>query len=565
MSAPVNFGPGDVMQRYHLPNEEVISCIYWNNVFYITGTDIVRCLHYRFEAFGRVVRNKKKFEEGVFSDLRALKCNSDAILEEPKSKFLDFLYKHSCVRTQKKQKVFHWYSVSHDNLFLDALERDLKREAAGKRASTEAIGEPALSFKYDASQSLSDQLTQIIDGIPKPLAAIADASTSNNLVSQYSHAAASVAQQQQAAVAAAAAINPSASSFPGHGDPSMMMAAKLAHSYANVPQPSNPHLHHSIQQVPPDDLDVPASSKFLSAASYEEPNSVGLLDVTGAASYAYPQQDEAQYIKQEIDSDFPLDYFPAENNMSFGNQLQYDQALASQKNGQYADFNGVSSSSNEAGIARPERSYSVKQMQYPEVRQPSSDYVVYVNNAGQQLVSQNGIHHRQPSMPNTVMVDGGDFQDSLGSSSKYIANADISSPYAVRQEASNNNVLYGLDYNDVIAANGGIKRMRKAPGYMTDPMITQNRIAKSMPINKNQVLKPGFRRGMTGASNVGLGLSMSDAKHYYPTPSDSGSTDQPFIMEANDDLKNTGIATQYVYIGGNNVAEPVVNFDEWTN
>jgi transcription factor STE12 len=102
----------------------------------------------------------KKFEEGIFSDLRNLKSGTDASLEEPKSGFLDFLYKNNCIRTQKKQKVFYWYSVPHDRLFLDALERDLKREKMGQEATTVAVNEPALSFEFDSSQSLFEQLTK---------------------------------------------------------------------------------------------------------------------------------------------------------------------------------------------------------------------------------------------------------------------------------------------------------------------------------------------------------------------------------------------------------------------
>ena len=98
-----------------------------NGLYHISGTDIVRCLAFRFGAFGRPVKNVKKFEEGIFSDLRNLKAGTDASLEDPKSPFLDFLFKNNCIRTQKKQKVFYWYSVPHDRLFLDALERDLKR------------------------------------------------------------------------------------------------------------------------------------------------------------------------------------------------------------------------------------------------------------------------------------------------------------------------------------------------------------------------------------------------------------------------------------------------------
>lgn len=120
----------------------------------------MRCLSFRFQAFGRPVKNSKKFEEGIFSDLRNLKSGADASLEEPKSPFLDFLYKNNCIRTQKKQKVFYWYSVPHDRLFLDALERDLKREKMGQEATTVAVSEPALSFQYDSSQSLYEQLTK---------------------------------------------------------------------------------------------------------------------------------------------------------------------------------------------------------------------------------------------------------------------------------------------------------------------------------------------------------------------------------------------------------------------
>ncbi|KAF8870358.1 STE like transcription factor-domain-containing protein, partial [Mucidula mucida] len=105
------------------------------------------------------LRNMKKFEEGVFSDLRNLKPGVDACLEEPKSPFLDLLFKYQCIRTQKKQKVFYWFSVPHDRLFLDALERDLKREKMGMEPTTVITGEPAMSFTYDKKRSLYEQFT----------------------------------------------------------------------------------------------------------------------------------------------------------------------------------------------------------------------------------------------------------------------------------------------------------------------------------------------------------------------------------------------------------------------
>ena len=107
------------------------------------------------------MKNSKKFEEGIFSDLRNLKSGTDASLEEPKSAFLDFLYKNNCIRTQKKQKVFYWYSVPHDRLFLDALERDLKREKMGQEATTVAVAEPALSFEFDSSQDSNEVVRRL--------------------------------------------------------------------------------------------------------------------------------------------------------------------------------------------------------------------------------------------------------------------------------------------------------------------------------------------------------------------------------------------------------------------
>ncbi|KAI8576003.1 hypothetical protein K450DRAFT_179936, partial [Umbelopsis ramanniana AG] len=139
-----------MIKRCVLPGTcDSISCVLWKGLLYITGTDIVRSLLFRFHAFGRLVTNIKKFEEGIFSDLRNLKPGTDSCLECPKSDFLDLLYKYKCIRTQKKQKVFCWFSVPHDRLFLDALERDLKRENMGMETSTIAFAEPSLSFTFN--------------------------------------------------------------------------------------------------------------------------------------------------------------------------------------------------------------------------------------------------------------------------------------------------------------------------------------------------------------------------------------------------------------------------------
>ncbi|TDL26953.1 hypothetical protein BD410DRAFT_783054 [Rickenella mellea] len=153
------------LNRFLLPSGEYVTCVLWSGLYHITGTDIVRALVFRFEAFGRPVRNMKKFEEGIFSDLRNLKPGTDACLEEPKSPFLDLLFKYQCIRTQKKQKVFYWFSVPHDRLFLDALERDLKREKMGLEPTTAVVGEPAISFTYDPKRALYEQFAKAQGGV----------------------------------------------------------------------------------------------------------------------------------------------------------------------------------------------------------------------------------------------------------------------------------------------------------------------------------------------------------------------------------------------------------------
>lgn len=160
-TAPAGWQENQVIRRYYLNHDEgFVSCVFWNNLYFITGTDIVRCIVYKFEHFGRKIVDRKKFEEGIFSDLRNLKCDTDAILEPPRSDFLEFLFKNSCLRTQKKQKVFFWFNVPHDKLMADALERDLKKENLGQNPTTIANKEPALSFHYDENRSLFSQLAE---------------------------------------------------------------------------------------------------------------------------------------------------------------------------------------------------------------------------------------------------------------------------------------------------------------------------------------------------------------------------------------------------------------------
>lgn len=67
---------------------------------------------------------------------------------------------HSTVRITPKSSCLSAlgrFSVPHDRLFLDALERDLKREKMGLEPTTAVSAEPAMSFTYDPKRTLFDQ------------------------------------------------------------------------------------------------------------------------------------------------------------------------------------------------------------------------------------------------------------------------------------------------------------------------------------------------------------------------------------------------------------------------
>ncbi|KAF9481077.1 STE-domain-containing protein [Pholiota conissans] len=41
--------PHPALNRFLLPNQEFVTCVLWNGLYHITGTDIVRALVFRFE------------------------------------------------------------------------------------------------------------------------------------------------------------------------------------------------------------------------------------------------------------------------------------------------------------------------------------------------------------------------------------------------------------------------------------------------------------------------------------------------------------------------------------
>jgi hypothetical protein len=120
---------------YTMKDESCVSCVNWKGRNFISGTDIVRLLLARYEYFlQRPPVNIKKFEEGIFSDLRRLSPPHDCVLEATRSDFLEFLFNYDCVRSKKKQKVFFWRSFLKwsNSIFCDAIERELSRGEQAK-------------------------------------------------------------------------------------------------------------------------------------------------------------------------------------------------------------------------------------------------------------------------------------------------------------------------------------------------------------------------------------------------------------------------------------------------
>jgi hypothetical protein len=266
-TAPANWQPHERIRRFVLPNGENISCVFHNNLFHISGTDIVRALLFRFQAIGRPVRNLKKFEEGVFSDLRNLKSGIDATLEPNRSEFLEWLYKHNCVRTQKKQKVFFWFSVPWDQLFYDALERDLKREALGMEPTSIPISTPPSEMPTVAGNPLLKQ----------HLANQENAIMLRHQMSQRHHAQMFHDENRDVQIGAPLPDNGTSFSSMGPNIPLLHEASSLSYSGGPLEgsqghAPSDPHssYHSSDSNYHSTDLNHP--SNFHSVAVHEEVN-----------------------------------------------------------------------------------------------------------------------------------------------------------------------------------------------------------------------------------------------------------------------------------------------------
>lgn len=145
--------------KFTLPSTgEIIHCFIWDGTHFITSFDMIKILKVLVvdDGSGRMYDNLidaegKKFEENVFSVLRQLKVGSGSQLEDSRSDMLDWLQRHDCIRTLKKQKVFFWSAVDFFGLAHEIRTRCLSK--IGISTPPKTLPFPA------ASNSPSDKLS----------------------------------------------------------------------------------------------------------------------------------------------------------------------------------------------------------------------------------------------------------------------------------------------------------------------------------------------------------------------------------------------------------------------
>ncbi|PJF20170.1 hypothetical protein PSACC_00029 [Paramicrosporidium saccamoebae] len=133
-SASHDWQEGEECRRFTVFGD-CITCARWNDQSLVSGVDIIKVIGamYRLANMGGSPTDRRKFEEGITSDLRSLKVGAHAILEEAHSSLLDFLYRISSVRTHKRQKIFFWDTVPFEKLYHDAAERENRTSQSPER------------------------------------------------------------------------------------------------------------------------------------------------------------------------------------------------------------------------------------------------------------------------------------------------------------------------------------------------------------------------------------------------------------------------------------------------
>lgn len=137
--------PDITLYQFILPSGEPVSRIRWLGLDYISSTDVIRILSFRFLVLGRRVKDSKQFEIAARSMLRNCPCsailgkvrfpltadfhaNTHNISLREQSELVHALYAYGGIRTRTTHNVFAWSTFDHNRLFLDLLDKDLSSE-----------------------------------------------------------------------------------------------------------------------------------------------------------------------------------------------------------------------------------------------------------------------------------------------------------------------------------------------------------------------------------------------------------------------------------------------------
>ncbi|TPX41745.1 hypothetical protein SeLEV6574_g05941 [Synchytrium endobioticum] len=184
--------PSPCVDKFELDYNGPIAVVSWNQGIFVSGTDVLKIVQKLFSELGRPIdpAHQKKWEEGIFSDLRGLKVSVGCILEQPRSPLLQYLFTHGAIRTQKKQKVFKLEAVNFDKLFIDALRRDLRRIESGQAPTTKSTNESSAEALKRAHELLGisgtpDDFEGHSRYTPRPVSASPSTRTTKNKRKKY--------------------------------------------------------------------------------------------------------------------------------------------------------------------------------------------------------------------------------------------------------------------------------------------------------------------------------------------------------------------------------------------
>jgi hypothetical protein len=151
-SANQNWQSGEECRRFTIFGD-CITCAQWDGLSLVSGVDIVKVVmaFYRLENLGRPPADRRKFEEGIISDLRGMKLGTEAFLKDANSPLLQFLYRINSVRTHKRQKVYSWCAVPFMHLQRDALARERRNVGPSAVISTKKMPLRAINSTHTNS------------------------------------------------------------------------------------------------------------------------------------------------------------------------------------------------------------------------------------------------------------------------------------------------------------------------------------------------------------------------------------------------------------------------------